>query len=165
LRAVREYTPEPVADDVVNDILEVARWSGSASNKQPVELIVVRDPEVKQQITAGGVRAAAGAPLAIVVITPGNAATRGLEVFDDGRLVERLMLAAKAHGLGSNIGTLKGDGPEVITQALGIPADRRVWSVVTLGHTDEAARKARTPSPTAGRKPLTEFVHWEQYSQ
>jgi nitroreductase len=86
-------------------------------------------------------------------------------VFDDGRLVERLMLAAKAHGLGSNIGTLKGDGPEVITQALGIPADRRVWSVVTLGHTDEAARKARTPSPTAGRKPLTEFVHWEQYSQ
>jgi nitroreductase len=165
LRAVREYTPEPVADDVVNDILEVARWSGSASNKQPVELIVVRDPEVKQQITAGGVRAAAGAPLAIVVITPGNAATRDLEVFDDGRLVERLMLAAKAHGLGSNIGTLKGDGPEVITQALGIPADRRVWSVVTLGHTDEAARKARTPSPTAGRKPLTEFVHWEQYSQ
>jgi nitroreductase len=77
--------------------------------------------------------------------------------------VERLMLAAKAHGLGSNIGRLKGDGPEVIKQAVGIPADRRVWSVVTLGHTDEAARKARTPSPTAGRKPLDEFVHWDRY--
>ena len=33
LRAVREYTPEPVTDDILQDIIEVGRWSGSASNK------------------------------------------------------------------------------------------------------------------------------------
>jgi len=44
LRAIREYTSEPVASDALDDIIEVGRWTGSASNKQPAELIVVRDP-------------------------------------------------------------------------------------------------------------------------
>jgi nitroreductase len=163
LRAIREYTAEPVADDAVHDILEVARWSGSSSNKQPVELVVVRDAAMKQKISENGVKPAAGAALAFVVVTPGNPDMRDLEAFDDGRLVERLLLAAKACGLGANIGTLKGDGPQIIKQALGIPAERRARSVVTVGHVDEEARRARTPSPTAGRKPASAFVHWDHF--
>jgi nitroreductase len=164
LRAVREYTPEPVADDVVRDILEVGRWSGSASNRQPAEIVVVRDKAVMQQIAEGGVRPAGGAALALVVVTAGDPERKDLEVFDEGRLVERLLLAAKAHGIGGNIGTLKGEGPAVVKQALGIPAERRIWTVVTLGHIDREARRARPQSPTAGRKPLEEFAHRDRYS-
>jgi len=163
LRAVREYTPEPVAEDVIREIVEVGRWSGSASNRQPAEVVIVRDKEIQQKIADGGVRPAAGAAVALVVVTQGNPEMKDLEVFDDGRLVERLLLAAKAHGLGANIGTLKGDGPSVIKDALGIPAERRVWTVVTIGHIDQAAHKARVKSPTAGRKPVSDFAHWDRY--
>src|ERR1700687_4326089 len=48
LRAVREFQPKLVPDDVVQDILEVARWSGSASNRQFGEIIVVRKRETLQ---------------------------------------------------------------------------------------------------------------------
>ncbi|MGD9893220.1 MAG: nitroreductase family protein [Dehalococcoidia bacterium] len=163
LRAVREYTSEPVPEDALRDILEVGRWSGSASNRQPVELVVVRDPAIMQTIAEHGVRAAAGAPLALLVVTPGDPERRDLELFDNGRLVERLLLAAKAHGLGSNISTLKGDGPDLVKQKLGIPAERGVWTVVTIGNIDQEARKARAQSPTAGRKSRDDFVHWDQY--
>jgi nitroreductase len=163
LRAVREYTSEPVAEDVIRDILEVGRWSGSASNRQPVEIGVVRDRQMLQQIADHGVRAATSAPLALLIVTPGDPERRDLEIFDDGRLVERLLLAARAHGLGSNISTLKGDGPDVIKQALGIPAERRVWTVVTIGHIDQEARKARAQSPTPGRKPAADFAHWDRW--
>lgn len=163
LRAVREYTPEPISDEIVHDILEVGRWSGTASNRQPTAVVIVRDKQVKQQMTDSGVRAAAGAALALVIVTAGNPDTRELEIFDDGRLVERLLLAAKAHGLGANIGTLKGEGPSVIKQALGIPAERRVWTVVTIGHIDREARKARVQRPAPGRKPMAEFAHWDRY--
>lgn len=163
LRAVREYTAEPIADDTVRDILEVGRWSGSASNRQPAEVVVVRDKSIMQTIAEGGVRPAAGAPLALVIVTPGNPETRDLEIVDEGRLVERLLLAAKAHGLGANVGTLKGEGPGVVREALGIPAERRVWTVVTVGHIDQEARRGRAPSPTAGRKAVTEFAHWDRY--
>lgn len=163
LRAIREYTPEPVPDTVIHDIAEVGRWSGSASNRQPTELVVVREKAILQQIAEHGVRAATTAPLALVIVTPGDAERHDLEVFDEGRLVERLLLAARAHGLGSNISTLKGDGPAIIKRALGIPAERRIWTVVTIGHIDHEARKARAQSPTAGRKPASAFVHWDRY--
>jgi nitroreductase len=163
LRAVREYLADPISEDAIRDILDVARWSGSASNNQPVEVVIVRDEDVKRKITEGGVRAAAGSALAIVIVTPGDLERKDLEVFDDGRLVERLMLAASALGIGSNIGTLKGEGPSVFKRALGMPDERRVWSVVTLGHTDEAAFSARARNPRAGRKPVSAFAHWDRY--
>jgi nitroreductase len=163
LRAVRDYTSEPIPDDVLSDVLEVGRWSGSASNVQGTEVVVVRDPTIKQRMSELGARPAAGAAAVLVVVTPGDAARRDLEVFDNGRLVERLLLAAKAKGLGSNIATLKEDGPDVIKEALGVPRERRIWTVVTLGYPDEAAHKARPKSPTAGRKPADAFVHWDRY--
>ena len=163
MRAVREYTREPIPDDVVDDILEVGRWSGSASNAQPTEVVVVRDPAVLQMLAQGGARPAAGAALALVIVTPGDPDRHDLEVFDDGRLVERLLLAARAHELGGNIATLKGEGPATIKAALAIPPEKRVWSVVTLGHIDVEARKARPASSVPARKPATDFVHWDRY--
>ena len=163
LRAVREYTPEPVADEVIRDILDVGRWSGSASNRQPTEVVVVRDRAVLQLMANNGVRAAAGAPLALVVVTAGDADRREIEAFDNGRLVERLLLAAKAHGLGSNISTLKEQGPELVGKALGIPEGRWIWTVVTIGHIDQEARRARTGGPNPGRKPSETFAHWDRY--
>ncbi len=163
LRAVREYTSEPVSQDVIEKILEVGRWAGSASNWQPSEIVVVRDRGVLQQIGENGARPAAGAAAALLIVTAGDTERGDLESFDTGRLVERLLLAAKAVGLGANIATIKGEGPEIVKRTLGIPADRRVWTVVTLGHIDQEARKARPKSPTAGRKTNDQFVHWDHY--
>lgn len=163
LRAVRDYTPDPIPDAVLNDILEVGRWSGSASNVQGTEIIVVRDPEIKKQMSQLGAAPAAGAAVVLVIVLANKPDRRDIECFDNGRLVERLLLACKAHGLGSNIATLKEDGPEVIKKALGVPAERRLWTVVTLGYPDEAAHAARPKSPTAGRKPREDFVHWDRY--
>ncbi|MGE5596393.1 MAG: nitroreductase family protein [Hyphomicrobiales bacterium] len=163
LRAVREYTSEPIADSVLDDILEVGRWSGSASNNQPAEVVVVRDRAVLAKIGEGGARPAAGAAVALVIVTPGDAARHDLEVFDEARLVERLLLAARAHGLGGNIATLKGDGPDIIKRELGIPPEKRIWSVVTLGHIDHEARRARPRHPGPARKPASQFVHRDRY--
>ena len=110
-----------------------------------------------------GARPAAGATVALVVVTPEDAERHDLNVFDSGRLVERLLLAADAHGVGSNIATLKEDGPDIIKQMLGIPAEKRIWTVVTLGYVDEEAHKTRRGRPAAGRKPADDFVHWGSY--
>ena len=163
LRAVRNYTPDQIPKEVLSDILEVGRWSGSASNRQGTEVVVVRDPQIKQRMSELGARPAAGAAVALVVVTPEGAERHELNVFDSGRLVERLLLAAKALGLGSNIATLKEDGPNTIKQMLGIPPDKRIWTVVTMGYVDEDAHRARPKNPTAGRKPTGDFVHWDRY--
>ena len=46
LRAVRSFRTDPVPQEVVDDVLEVARWSGRASNSQPWEIIVVQNRDM-----------------------------------------------------------------------------------------------------------------------
>jgi nitroreductase len=163
LRAVREYTPEPIDEEVIKDIVEVGRWAGSSSNSQPTEVLVVRDAAIKELMGSNGAAPATKSAVTLVILTAGNPERRESEAFDNGRLVERLLLAAKAHGLGANIATLKNEGPELVRKALNIPAEKKVWTVVTIGHMDREARKARPANPNAGRKDAGSFVHWEKY--
>jgi nitroreductase len=158
LRAVREYTPEPVAEQALQEILEVGRWTSTGGNRQPTEVIVVRDAEVRRKFGEWGARPAASAPLVLLLVSNSDAAT-----FDEGRMAERLALAAAAHGLGSVIATLKNEGPDETKKLLGIPDDKRARTVVTIGHIDQEARRALPPNPQGGRKPVDQYAHQERY--
>jgi nitroreductase len=45
--AVREFLPDPVADDVVYRILETARFAPNGGNRQAWHVVVVKDPVVR----------------------------------------------------------------------------------------------------------------------
>ncbi len=158
LRAVREYTPDPIDREAIEGMLEVGRWTGSSANRQPTEVIVVQDESVRQRFGEWGARPAASAPLVFLLVTESEAFA-----FDEGRMAERLLLAAAAHGLGSTVATLKNEGPDAAKKLLGIPADRRAQVVVAVGHADTAARKARPTNPGPPRKPTSAFVHWDRF--
>lgn len=48
--SAREYTGEPVPDEVIHDILDVARFAPSGGNRQGNRVIVVRDQETRDRI-------------------------------------------------------------------------------------------------------------------
>ena len=162
LRAVRQFRPDPVPQDVVDDILEVARWSGSAGNRQPWEFVVIRDRNTLRALAAveGYAGHLAGAALGIVPVMAGERAEQ--EIYDEGRLCERIMLAALAHGVGSSIGWLVGRGVEDAKEILGIPPQRRVRSALSLGYPKEEVQRARI-RPGQARKPLADLLHEERY--
>jgi nitroreductase len=164
LRAVRQFRPDPVPQEVLDAILQVARWSGSASNQQPWELVVIHNRATLQALARceGFAGHVAQANFAIVLIMAGNTERFEHETYDEGRLSERMMLAAAAFGVGSCIGWLRGRGPEEAKTLLGIPQDRLVRTVLSFGYPDEEARRARPPRPQA-RKPLETIVHQERY--
>lgn len=49
-RSIRSFKPEPIPDEYVAKIIEVARWAPSAANSQPWEFIVIKKAELKQKI-------------------------------------------------------------------------------------------------------------------
>jgi nitroreductase len=51
-RSGRQFRSDPVPDDYIMKIIEVARWAPSGFHTQPWEFVVVKDPEVKAQIVA-----------------------------------------------------------------------------------------------------------------
>lgn len=158
LRAVRSFRPDPVPREVVDDILEVARWSGSAGNAQPWEILVVRDRDTLRALASfeGYAGHLAGAPLGIVLVMAGERRER--ETYDEGRLAERIMLAAHAHGVGSSIGWIVGSGRDAARDLLGIPEAMMVRTAISLGY-PEARRSGRGQA----RKPLGDIVHEERY--
>src|SRR4051812_7850182 len=163
LRAVRTFRPDPVGQEVIDDILDVVRWSGSASNRQPWEIILVRERDTLTSLAAldGYAGHLARAPLGIVLVMAGDRAEQ--ETYDEGRLAERIMLAAHAHGVGSSIGWIVGPGRDAARELLGIPRHKLVRTAISLGYPDEAARRPRSGRGQA-RKPLGEIVHEERYS-
>src|SRR5438876_2639979 len=90
LRVVRQLRPEPLPEAVLHDILEVARWSGSAGNRQPWEFVVVRDRDILGRLaTIEGASAGHLANAAVgfaIVIRP---EVPDLDAYDEGRLAER----------------------------------------------------------------------------
>src|SRR5205807_3715826 len=99
LRAVRQFRPDPVPQEIIDALLDVARWSGSASNRQPWEFVVIRKRETLQALAAleGYASHLANAPLGIVLVMAGEHDQVAQETFDEGRLSERMMLAAAAY--------------------------------------------------------------------
>ncbi len=49
-RSIRKFTPEPVPDEKVRQILEAARHAPSAGNSQPWKFMVVRDQNLKREL-------------------------------------------------------------------------------------------------------------------
>jgi nitroreductase len=163
LRQTRRFTGRPVPDDALADILEVARWTGSSKNTQPWHFIVVTDPEVRRILSECGEYAGflAGAPAVIAIAMEGRR-PRG-ESYDEGRVTERIMLAADAHGLGAGTGWFApgADGEDRVNEALGIPEGMSCRTAVGIGVPANADQRAR--SVNGGRRPLDEVVSWGRY--
>ncbi len=166
LRAVRQLRPDPLPEAVLRDILEVARWSGSAGNRQPWEVVVVRDRDtLKRLATIDGANAQHLANAAVglaIVIRP---EVPDLDAYDEGRLAERILLAAAAHGVGAAVGHFTGPGDTWAASAeakklLGIPDNFLLRETISLGYPAEHLQP--TPNPP-GRKPLEQLVHWDRY--
>jgi nitroreductase len=169
LRSVRRFSTRSVSGEVLLDILEVARWTGSSKNSQPWHLVAVRDVNALKGLAECGPFAGhlAGANAAIVLVMED-----GNRRFDEGRLAQNVMLAAWAHGVGSCIASLY---PEAnnnrARELLGIPAQRWMHTAISLGYpADEralrlSADRAGLTTVPIGRQELADLVSWERFGE
>ena len=68
-RSIRKFKPDPVPDELINQILEAARLAPSGSNRQPWRFQIIKDPALKERIsneTAFGAKQVIEAPVVIV---------------------------------------------------------------------------------------------------
>jgi nitroreductase len=164
LRAVRDYGAQPVDERLLAEILAVARWTGSAENRQPWRFVVIRDPDSLRRLGALMPNApqVARAPLAVGVVMPGDRAV--LDAYDEGRAAERILLAATALGLGAAVGWVPQGARGEAAGLLGVPEGRLLRSVIAIGHPSPAADAPRSRPGTA-RLPIEELVHWERWGE
>ena len=165
VRQVRQYDQGSIPEDALNQILEIARWSGSSRNTQPWRFIVVDDPQVLKQLSElrENITWVADGALAIAIVLPNENPPH--EMYDMGRVTERMMIAA--HFLGYGSGTAWFGEPEREAKAkalLGVPDDMTCPSVVVIGPYT-TYKDPRPSGPKPGRKPLDELVSYGTFGQ
>jgi nitroreductase len=154
LRAIRDYTREPLSNDDLGAILEAGRWTGSSKNQQSWSFIAVTDPERIQGLAAHGdftqpIRDSAAT--IVLVREPGG------NDFDIGRAAQNMMLAAKAIGVASCPITLHRERDTAAF--LGVPEGATARYAVALGYPSDNAQ----PRKFGGRKRAADVVKLDQY--
>jgi nitroreductase len=164
-RQVREFTAEPPTDAELDALTEVARWSGSSENSQPWRFIVVRDRAAIARLHEAGLpttRSLRTAQVAIAIVVPDDPAEAISHAFDEGRVAERLLVAATLLDLAAGIAWLRADVRPLAAELFGLPTGRFVRTVVVVGHATEAARQPKS-APGAARLPADQVVFRDRW--
>ncbi|GAA4523916.1 nitroreductase family protein [Amycolatopsis samaneae] len=161
LRATRFFRDEPVARADIEAMVDVARWTGSARNRQPWCFVAVHDRQTREALSRLGRYAGvlAVAPVALLLLSDTEAGED--TEFDIGRVCQSLLLAAHARALGSCPVTLyPAANADAAARLVGRPAPWRAGHAIALGR-PAAAPGGRSAIPT-GRKPVAELLtHFE----
>jgi nitroreductase len=164
-RQVREFEPAPLPPDVLDALVDVARWTGSSQNSQPWRFIVIAEPATLRAIHAAGgsnTRALATATAAIAIVLPSDPTRAVRDAYDDGRVAERILVAASILEIGAGISWIRPDARPAVAAILGLPPDRMIRTIVQLGIPTAAAREPKSP-PGQARLPRDEVVFRERW--
>jgi nitroreductase len=158
-RSIRQYRPDPVPDEMVEQLLEAAQCAPSASNRQPWAFIVVRESDILRQVAEHAayyfVRWAHVEEAPLLIVLCGYRKSRIYRQFlheDIGLTGGQIMLQAEALGLGTC--WIGGLNRNALAAILKVPEDWEIVGLLTVGFPDEE------PEPTS-RKPLADLVHYE----
>lgn len=186
-RMVRNYTNEPVGDDILDRILAIARRTPSAGFSQGQSMVVVRSEVTRRAIadltdedgyvSAGFDPWISRAPVHIIVCVseqayhdryrePDKLTAAGREIdwpipywwVDAGTTLMLLLLAAVNEGLGA--GFLGVHSVPGLRDLLSIPSEVTPIGVVTIGH---PAPDRRSGSLRRGWRPPEAVVHEESW--
>ncbi|MFQ5909123.1 MAG: nitroreductase family protein [Thermoplasmata archaeon] len=162
-RSIREFRSEPVSEELVAELIELANMAPSAGNLQAREFIVVRDEHTKEALTAaaGNQNFISRAPVCIVVCVNyeriAHYGQRGRELYvlhDTGAAIQNILLAAHDMGLGTVWVGAFNETP--VRRLLNLPEHIRPVAIVPVGHPAQQPRM-RT------RRDLSDIMRMESW--
>ncbi len=170
-RSIRRFLDQPIEEEKLTAICTAARMAPSWGNRQCCELVLVRQPETRERLSAllsaknPAILATRDAPVVIAVcgVPKRSGFYKEVQVtryghwflFDLGLVSANICLKAWELGLGSVIvGSFDHQAAE---QLLAVPAGCELVALIPLGY------PAHHPSAPP-RRELAEFVHLERFS-
>lgn len=156
-RSVRKYSEEEISNEVLSEIVDLARFSPSWKNTQVVRYHVVKNPDIKEKIAQSCVlgfefnaktivRCKALVIVSVVTKISGyekdgsysTSQEDRWEMFDAGIANQTFCLAAHSKGIGSVI--LGVFDENKIRQYISLPENERVTNLIALGYPLEPAK-------------------------
>jgi nitroreductase len=157
-RSIREYSPQPIAKEALEKIIDAARFAPTARNIQPWQFVAVTQPQTLKKLAAlAGQNAPFLAQAQACIAVFCEETKYYLE--DGSAATVNILLAAADLGIGSC--WVAGDKKpycQDVQKLLAVPQAYKLASLVSLGYP-----KAKDALQVAEKKRLAELIHWEQF--
>ncbi|VEN75423.1 Nitroreductase [Candidatus Desulfarcum epimagneticum] len=169
-RSIRKYQDKDLPEEALGRILEAVQWAPSWTNSQCWEVVVVKDPGVKERLKETIVpknpatKAIVDAPVVLALCGAlkksgyyNNAAATKFGdwfMFDLGLACQNICLTAQDLGLGTVIvGLLDHDRAGAV---LNMPDGMELAALIPVGY---PAKDSKTPK----RRDIDEFTHYDSF--
>lgn len=153
-RSIRDFTKEPVAEELLREIIRAGTWAPSGLNNQPWRFRIIQDPVEKatlaEQTKYGHIILASSALIAVYL---------DIEAIYDpvkdyqaaGACIQNMLLATEALGLG---GVWLGQilhNKTMVNSILGISTQFDLMAIIALGYPKHHDQRST-------RKPIEQFL-------
>lgn len=163
-RSIRAFRSKDVPEEIVEKLVDAARYAPSAGNIQPWEFIVVRKPEIRRGLAEAALAQTFIEEASVVIVVCANEnrslmgyGTRGKTLYciqDTAAAIQNILLTAYSLGLGTCwVGAFREDEAR---EVLKIPQGIRPVAMVPIGY------PAETPPPRRKRT-IDQIVHHETF--
>ena len=152
-RSIRSFLDKPVPPELLQALLEAARWAPSGSNNQPWAFLVIQEPANIRKIKMFS-PGLGGDPSALLILCSDHSVEASTAIMDVSMATQNVMLVATEIGLGSCCVRSLNQG--ALQLLLKLPSHMVPELTISLGY------PAESPKPP-GRRPLEEMVHWEEF--
>lgn len=155
--AVRSYEDRQVPGEVIRNVLEAARLTGSSANRQPWHFIAVEDRELLRRLGELCTSGPYTADAAFAVVVGVNADSRSGPL-DAARAIQSMVLTAWGAGVGSNwVGLSQADEVKAL---LAVPDAVNLVAVVPFGYPAQPTGRGRKD-----RKELSEVAYRDRFGE
>ena len=162
---VRAYKNDLVPEEKIQRLLQYAVRAPSAGNLQPWEFVVVKNPDVRAQLTKAAMNQNAVATAPVTIVTCADIQRMGSEygargsffsLVDTSFATLLILLGAIEQDLGACfVGSYN---PEEVAKVLGLPPHVRPVGLITIGYPAEQPQKPKTK-----KIPLRKLVHTDKW--
>ena len=156
-RSVRAYQDKAVPKEIIEKIIDVARFSPTARNVQPWEFVVTSNKEILNRISelAPNAKFIIGAKTCIAVLSLDTK-----YYLEDGcSATVNILNAATAFGIGSC--WIAGDRKDYcaeVMKMLGVPVGYKLVSLISLGYPED-----KNSFKLVDKRTLDKVLHWEKF--
>ena len=170
-RSVRRYKPDPVPNELINKLIDAARWAPTGGNLQSWLFYVIKNKQMINDIvnttyigfdkvTGRPQKWIGSAPVIIVIGADtkqhkaryGRMGSERGTIFEIGACIENILLGATALGLGSC--WVVGFDETELAQLVKLPKGVKLLSLVTIGY----PQKVPSPPPRFSVEEITTYL-------
>jgi nitroreductase len=165
-RVIRDMTDQPVPQELLEKILDAARWAPSGGNNRPNRYVVIQDPLTRRLIRIVSPGMFQHAPALILICTDWSVIDalkiphhdRALAI-DVGTAAQTIMLAA--HSLGVASGPVTSFSQAAVSTILNLPDTMTPQMFICLGYAQKKKEQGMKARSRITWRDLTTFERFE----